>query len=98
MRKSMLLAMVTVIAIIIIFTILLIGCQNTDAVGKKYYLYVEGHPEASFIYIPRTGNDYRLLIYNEKTKVMYMAPANGNLVNELTLIVDENGYPARFEE
>lgn len=98
MRKSLVLACVCAVIIIFIFTFILVSCQNTDAYGTKYYVKVDGHPEASFIYIPRHTSDYKILVYNEKTKVMYLASKNSDSSDPLTLIVDENGNPAVWEE
>ena len=98
MRKSILLSGLVAIIIIVIASIFISGFTGcTDAYGTKYYVSVEGHPEASFIYIPRSSDDHRILVYNEKTKVMYLAPPTADNY-PLTLVVDENGNPAIWEE
>jgi hypothetical protein len=67
------------IILIIIMSILLTACTaDVEPVNNsKYYIKVDNHPEASFIYLYSKPADDVYIIYNEKTKVMY-AVSNGS--------------------
>lgn len=90
------------ILFIIILSISLTGCIYTikdddENKNSNYIIYVEGHPECSFIYIYKDEWTGLSLIYNEKTKILYQISTASHTSNDFVELHNADGTPLLYE-